>query len=138
MRGCLTIILVVVGLMVAANWYYEMKQPGAGAPKPMATVAKVRTQPVTIDPGVFKPYDEINFPKLFAVWGEAGIARIQDVRERGAAAASESTACDHVEISEYSEKRSSLIDDLIVVFIDCRNRQRFYFSDRSGLELHTK
>jgi hypothetical protein len=91
-------------------------------------------EPAPIDQNVYEPYQREGFPKAFAKWGEAGIARIQRLREAAAATVAKNPKCDAVELSELSDARSSPPDNPIV-FVDCRNSERFYIgeSDVGGM-----
>ncbi len=81
-----------------------------------------------IDRGVFAPYTRDQFPKAFKSWGEEGIKRIQKLRENAARTVASNPKCDAVEISDLSENRSNIPTNS-VVFVDCRNGERFYLSE---------
>lgn len=97
-----------------------------------------RTSPAPIDPSVFQPYTRDQFPKAFAAWGVDGIRRVQTLREGAAKSAAANPKCDAVEIAELSDSRSSPPDSP-VVFVDCRNGERFYLSESDvGRNLSTE
>ena len=92
---------------------------------------KPRPDPVDpetkMSPSVFEAYDKKYFPKLAEKLG-ASWSRIQSVREAAARHVASSEKCDYVEIAEVSDRSSS---EDIVIFVDCRNRQRMYVSESS-------
>jgi hypothetical protein len=88
-----------------------------------------RAEPAPIDPGVYVPYKrEQGFEKTFAKWGEEGVLRVQKLREGAAETVANNPQCDAVELAELSDSRS-FPPDHPVVFVDCRNSQRFYLSE---------
>lgn len=103
----------------------EAAEPVA-APAP-SEVATPKTDPRTrIDPYVFEPYAKSGYPKLAAKLGRSW-SRIQALREAAAVKAIETNNCDHVELAEVSDARTTR--ENITVFVDCRNRERFYVSE---------
>lgn len=85
-----------------------------------------------IDQYAVSPLSKSGFPKAHAAWGDTGFARINKAMESAAVAASLSPGCNRVEMVSYSESRSSA-PDKIVVFADCANRERFYFTESQAL-----
>ena len=81
-----------------------------------------------IDPDVFDRYERRDWPKLYSKWGENGIRRIQKLRESAAASVAKNPKCDAVDISDISESRSTIPDNP-VVYVDCRNGERFYIDE---------
>ena len=75
-------------------------------------------------------YTKEQYPKAFAVWGEAGIERIKKLERIAVHKASESNKCDSVAYAGLSEKRSTPTKNA-VVFADCENGERFYVSEDS-------
>lgn len=71
-------------------------------------------------------YTRTGYPKTFATWGDAGVARIMEHERRAALLVAQNPKCDLVEIVGLSSK--SRAPDHIVSFIDCRNKQRFVVS----------
>ncbi|WP_292039022.1 MULTISPECIES: hypothetical protein [unclassified Brevundimonas] len=91
-----------------------------------------RAAPVYIDPSVFEPYTEQQFPQLFATIGEEEITgRIQRLRENAANRVGRSPDCTVVERSEYSEARSTPTNPQ--VFVDCSNGKRWRMTERDVL-----
>lgn len=91
--------------------------------------SEARTSPASIDPGVYSPYTrESGYNKTIDRWGNAGVARIQRLREAAATTVALNPKCDGVEISELSDNRSTA-PDRPVVFVDCLNGERFYLSE---------
>jgi hypothetical protein len=82
-----------------------------------------------IEPGVFEPYERSGWKSLFAEWGPKGVARIQRLREAAARKVAQNPACDVVESSEIATMRSTPPNSP-VVFVDCRNTERFYVSEK--------
>lgn len=90
--------------------------------------AEIASGAAGIDSGISDPYTQKVFPKLHQVWGAAGFDRINKLRIAAAKKASESKRCDYVEVVELSEMRSTPTSNP-VVFVDCRNGERFYMSE---------
>lgn len=91
--------------------------------------SEARTSPASIHPGVYEPYTrESGFSKTIDKWGSAGVARIQQLREAAATTVASNPKCDAVEISDLSDNRSTP-PDTPVVFVDCRNGERFYLGE---------
>ncbi len=86
------------------------------------------TGPAGIDPGVYMPYTRDQFPKAFSAWGQSGIDRIQELREAAAKSAAANPSCEFVDMVELSESRSTPRSNP-VVYVDCRNGERMYFSE---------
>jgi hypothetical protein len=102
---------------------------GAQSPDSVATPKQDASVPASIDPGVFEPYKREGWTKLFASWGDKGIARIQRLREAAAQTVAKNPSCDTVEISDISESRSTAPNEPVVL-VDCKNGERFYLSER--------
>lgn len=95
-------------------------EPAAPATAPSAAA---------IDPGVYEPYlAENGWSKTVAKWGPDGMKRVQALREAAAETVSRNPACDAVELSEISDSRSSP-PTRPVVYVDCRNAERFYLGE---------
>lgn len=75
-------------------------------------------------------YTEDAYPKTFEVWGSEGVERIKRLERTAVSKASESKSCDSVDYAGLSEQRSNPPKNA-VVFVDCKNAQRFYFSEDS-------
>ena len=118
--GGVVFALVVLGSITGGRSKEEAEQK-------VVQAAPVRKGPAPIDPGVFRPYTKSGYPKAFAKWGRQGIDRVQKLRESAARSVAENPQCDAVELSELSDSRSTT--DNPVVFVDCRNSQRFYLSE---------
>lgn len=104
-----------------------------GSPTPQAADEKPPTAETTklapIDPGVFRPYTrEGGWNKTIDSWGSAGIKRVQALREEAARTAAANPKCDAVELSEISGSRSRP-PTRPVVYVDCKNGERFYLSE---------
>lgn len=80
-----------------------------------------------IDRNIYDPYTRKSYPKTFARWGDAGVGKINRYRIDAAELVSENRRCDLVEIAELSETRSEP-PDRVVIFVDCRNGERFYLA----------
>lgn len=93
-----------------------------------ANISRAKPPIAQIDPGVFTHYKRDSWPKLFARWGDKGVARIQRLREAAALTAARNPKCDAVEISEISDSRSSFPNNP-VVYVDCTNGERFYLDE---------
>ncbi|MBR2268482.1 hypothetical protein [Sphingobium sp.] len=88
-----------------------------------------RSVAAPVDPGVYSPYVRENgWQKTFAKWGNPGVERIQRLREAAAETVAQNPKCDAVELSEISDQRSTPPDHP-VVYVDCRNSERFYLSE---------
>lgn len=81
-----------------------------------------------IAPHAVKPFDQKNYPKLYAEWGPAGVKRINGLLPLAAQKAAASSECDKVDLVEVSSTRSSPGKN-IVYFIDCVNGKRFYIDE---------
>ena len=102
----------------------EVKVPTPPSPPPTDEELRAR-----ISEYVFDAYDRTNFPKLYKRLGKPDpTQRIQAIREGASFQALRTGKCDFVELTEISDARSS--NDNLVVFVDCRNRERFYISER--------
>ncbi|WIA54308.1 hypothetical protein N6H05_14675 [Sphingobium sp. WTD-1] len=94
-----------------------------------SNISAQRVGAAPIDPGVYSPYVRENgWQKTFAKWGDAGVRRIQKLREAAAETVAQNPKCDAVELSEISDQRSAPPDSP-VVYVDCRNSERFYLSE---------
>ena len=100
---------------------------GCGSQTP-TTQAPTRDGPAPIDPGVYTPYDKVNFSRAFKAYGTKGIKRIDRLRVAAAEAVAQKPECDAVTVSELSEERSTPPNHP-VVFVDCQNTTRFYMSE---------
>lgn len=80
-----------------------------------------------VDPIAYAPYTPKGYPTTFAKWGAKAVARIDGYRKVAAERAASNPACDKVEVSELSDIRSAP-PNKIVIFVDCTNLQRFYFT----------
>lgn len=98
-------------------------------------------QAENVDPSAYTPYNQKTYPKTFRTWGKAGVSKINKYMKIGAYRAAESPRCDKVETADLSDTRSSPPDN-IVVFVDCANGERFYFTakelENSGSSLSQK
>jgi hypothetical protein len=73
-----------------------------------------------------KPYDQANYPKTFAKFGEKFVLNeIQLARVAGAQAMARDENCDRVLFSDLSDKSTR---DNVVVFVDCANGYRIWHS----------
>jgi hypothetical protein len=81
-----------------------------------------------IAPHAVKPFDQKNYPKLYAEWGVAGVKRINGLMPLAAQKAAASPECDKVDLVEVSSSRSSP-GKKIVYFVDCVNGKRFYIEE---------
>lgn len=102
------------------------------ASKSAAPVKAAAPAVAEIAPEVFQPITSSGFPKAFATWKTAGFERISALRIAAAQAAAKNPKCDYVELSELSTVRSSPPQNP-VVFVECRNGERFYIGE-SDLE----
>jgi hypothetical protein len=76
----------------------------------------------------YDPYTKAGYPKTFAKWGAAAVKEINGLRKRAAFLVATNPACDQVDISDLSDERSAP-GKTIVIFVDCRNHQRFYLTE---------
>lgn len=123
------LVLVLSGCGQAQNEESSAEQSVADRPDGQAPSAAVATKVdprSLIEPYVFEPYEKSGFPKLAKKLGSSW-ARIQSLREAAAFKALESGRCDYVELSEVSDARTT--KENIAVFVDCRNRERFYIAE---------
>ena len=81
-----------------------------------------------MDPKIYEPYTRKMYPKTFQRWGTTGVKRIDAYRRKAALLAARNPRCDVVELSELSEIRS-VSPSKIIVFVDCKNGERFYLSN---------
>lgn len=108
------------------------RTPAAPAPSSNAAVEAPATEEqlrARITEYVFEPYAAKDYPKLYAKLGERPdpTDRIQAVREGAAFQALRSGRCDHVELAEISDQRTTA--DNITAFVDCTNGERFYVAE---------
>ncbi len=82
-----------------------------------------------VDPSAYTPYTQKAYPKTFRTWGKAGVSKINKYMKIGAYRAAESPRCDTVETADLSDNRSSPPNN-IVIFVDCANGERFYFTSK--------
>ncbi|PKH12600.1 hypothetical protein BI292_06210 [Pseudomonas sp. 43NM1] len=73
-------------------------------------------------------YTKDGYRKTFERWGDAGVERIKKLERLAVSKAAESPSCDSVDYAGLSDQRSSPPNN-IVVFVDCKNSQRFYLSE---------
>lgn len=134
----------VVLVVLAAGYFYNQtamksrveRADPQQAPVQTATTEAVaaetrperRPEPLLVAESVYAPYTKKFYPKMFSEWGVAGVKKIDRLRKLAAEKAAESWDCDGVEISEYSANRSQPKSS-IVIFVDCSNSHRFYFSE---------
>ncbi|NML73561.1 hypothetical protein HHL25_05400 [Rhizobium sp. S-51] len=67
-------------------------------------------------------------PKLYKQWGKDGFARINQALKRAVEITATSGECDNVFLSGYSFDQS-VPKDTIVVFADCNNGKRFFYTE---------
>lgn len=108
-----------------------------GTPFETPIVAPQRAAPASPPPvphkapiqeGAYTPLTKGNAPKLFAAWGKPGVDRVNEAVRKAVAIAATSPRCDQVEIGGYSYEKS-VPKTSIVVFVDCSNTERFYFTE---------
>lgn len=80
-----------------------------------------------VDPNSYAPMTQRGYPKTYAEWGEKWVSLINSMRKTAAQITSTNPSCDVVDISELSSNRSTAKKH-VVIFVDCRNGQRFYYS----------
>jgi hypothetical protein len=115
-----------VALVMASS---SCQAPPDNTGNSLSSVPTERVGAAPIDPGVYSPYVRENgWQKTFAKWGDAGVRRIQKLREAAAETVAQNPKCDAVELSEISDQRSNPPDSP-VVYVDCRNSERFYLSE---------
>lgn len=127
----LPLLLCCVAL-VSACQADQSATPAASAPatEPPAQAAATDEQLRTrITEYVFDRYEAKDYPKLYAKLGARPdpTDRIQAVREGAAFQALRSGRCDHVELAEISDQRTTA--DNITAFVDCTNGERFYVAE---------
>ena len=83
----------------------------------------------TIADYAITPITQKGYPKLYAQWGKAGVAKINSLLEPAAQMMANSSECDRLEYIDLSAARSKPKSS-IVFFGDCANGKRFYVSDK--------
>lgn len=78
-------------------------------------------------PSAYAPYTRKGWENTFKVWGAKGMKRINEYRKKAAFSVASSQSCDNVEYAEFSDIRSYPPNN-IVIYVDCRNGQRFYLT----------
>lgn len=96
-------------------------------PAPPPVVEVVARQPAPIADYALSPYTRAGYPKAFAAWGAKGIKKIERLRKIAADHAALSAECDSVDVVEFSDR--SVPPDSVVIWVDCANQRRFYFSE---------
>lgn len=95
---------------------------------PALSETEVNAKLTTVD---LDPYTPSEYPKLHAEIGSM-MNEVTIARAEGARAAAQLPQCDHVEISDYSDRSEG---NEIAVFVDCRNGFRIWY--RSGKIIET-
>lgn len=122
--------LLFLALIAACS---RTEPAGDDKPAPPVVATAVATPPAApdvnprdqIEPYIFEPYTQQDFPKMWARLGSDG-ARYQRLREAAAYKALASGKCDHVELSEISDDSTKAN---LVAFVDCSNKERFLISE---------
>lgn len=85
--------------------------------------------PAEISAHAYSNYTYDQYPRTFDKWGEDWVRKISDV-EHGAAEkiANDPNTCDIIDYVGLSDNKS-IVKQKIVVFVDCRNGDRYYVSD---------
>lgn len=81
-----------------------------------------------ISEGAYMPITKEFAPKMYRQWGKEGIERINAAMERAVALTAKSAKCDTVMQSGLSFDLSAP-KDVIVVFADCTNGERFLYTE---------
>lgn len=118
-RACRDVPYKSAVLQAAGSWRADVQiVDPEKAPEP------IRAR-VPIEDGALTTYTRSGYPRIYAAWGDQGVARIAE-RERAAAIhVANSGQCDRVVYVGLSE-RESVPPSEITVFVDCGNRNRFY------------
>lgn len=103
----------------------EMRQSAADALAEQARQSRAIASPKIL-PLALSTYTRTGYPKTFATWGDAGVARIMEHERRAALLVAQNPKCDFVELVGLSSR--SRAPDNIVSYIDCKNGQRFVVS----------
>lgn len=103
----------------------EMRQSAADELAEQARQSRAIASPKIL-PHALSTYTRTGYPKTFATWGDAGVARIIEHERRAALLVAQNPNCDLVENAGLSSR--SRAPDNIVSFIDCKNGQRFVVS----------
>lgn len=107
-----------------SNWVSEFKQlDPKGYEKWRSETASKK-----IAEYAYAPYEKAGYPKTFAKWGPSAVKKINALRKEAAFLVALDPKCNMVEVSELSDERSTP-KDKIVIFVDCRNNQRFYLTE---------
>ncbi|MBS0474137.1 MAG: hypothetical protein JSR28_03165 [Proteobacteria bacterium] len=89
-----------------------------------AAADKSRQAWTKIAPHALSSYRPDQYPKTYATWGANGVARIVDHERRAAELVASRRECDVVDYVGLSNR--SIPPSRIVVFVDCKNKQRFH------------
>jgi len=103
----------------------EMARSAADALAEQARQSRAVASPKIL-PLALSTYTRTGYPKTFATWGDAGVARIMEHERRAALLVAQSPKCDVVALVGLSSR--SRAPDNIVSYIDCKNGQRFVVS----------
>lgn len=103
----------------------EMRRSAADELAEQARQSRAIASP-KIMPLALSTYTRAGYPKTFATWGDAGVARIMEHERRAALLVAQNPKCDVVELVGLSSR--SRAPDNIVSYIDCKNGQRFVVS----------
>lgn len=80
-----------------------------------------------IDPGAYWDYSKNSFPKLYKKYGADGLKRLNNFERKAAELVSQNKKCDAVTMVGYSEQSEK---GNFVSFIDCKNGERFFVSEK--------
>jgi hypothetical protein len=89
-------------------------------------------------PGALSPYTQKGYPKTVAKY-KSRLPEIEEMRRKAVEMAIDSGKCDFVELVELSDSKSTI--DNLQFWIDCKNKQRLYFSEtqlKSGAPVLTQ
>ena len=70
------------------------------------------------------PITQQHYPKLYALWGKAGVRQINSLMPKAAQRAAKMPGCDKVDMVSFSSQRS-VPGQRITFFVDRLNRKRF-------------
>lgn len=85
--------------------------------------------PSEISKDAYSNYTYDQYPRIFDTWGKDWVQKISEVEHAAARKiANDNNDCDVVDYVGLSENKS-VVKQKIVVFVDCRNGERYFVSD---------
>ena len=134
--------IVLAGFSTNENKREEIVQSSGVTPQ--SSVSSVQSQPVEnvalgnnknslkADSGIEIPYTKKNMPKLYANWGAEWVKKINEMMPKVVDKVAQNPKCDSPELVDLSDNRS-VVRKEAVFFVDCKNGERFYVSQKDLL-----